>query len=67
LKFRTFTIIKDMLRAIIIDDMDNIRQKNMAVIKQYCPDVAIIAEADSVASGVAAIKKYLPDLVFFGC
>jgi two-component system LytT family response regulator len=53
-----------MLRAIIIDDMNNIRQKNIAVIKQYCPNVAIIAEADSVASGVAAIKKYLPDLVF---
>ncbi|RZJ89655.1 MAG: response regulator transcription factor [Chryseobacterium sp.] len=53
-----------MLRAIIIDDMDNIRRKNMVVIKQYCPDVAIIAEADSVVSGVAAIRKYLPDLVF---
>ncbi|OJV54152.1 MAG: hypothetical protein BGO31_12410 [Bacteroidetes bacterium 43-16] len=53
-----------MLRAIIIDDIDNIRQKNIAVIKQYCPDVAIIAEADSVASGVAAIQKYLPELVF---
>jgi len=53
-----------MLRTIVIDDMDNIRQKNVAVIKQYCPNVAVIAEADGVASGVAAIKKYLPDLVF---
>lgn len=53
-----------MLRAIIVDDINNIRQKNIAIIKQYCPNVAIIAEADSVASGVIAIKKYLPDLVF---
>ena len=53
-----------MLKAIIIDDIDHIRQKNMAVIQQHCPNVAIIAEANSVASGVAAIKKYLPDLVF---
>ena len=53
-----------MLRAIIIDDIDSIRQKNTALIQQYCPGVAIIAEADSVAAGVAAIKKYLPDLVF---
>lgn len=53
-----------MLRAIIIDDIHNIRQKNIAVIKQYCADVAIIAEADSVASGLVAIQKYLPDLVF---
>lgn len=53
-----------MLRAIIIDDIDNIRQKNAALIQEHCPNVAIIAEADSVATGVAAIKKYLPDLVF---
>jgi two-component system LytT family response regulator len=53
-----------MLRAIVIDDIDAIRQKNTAVIKQHCPGVAVIAEANSVQTGVAAIKKYLPDLVF---
>ena len=53
-----------MLRAIIIDDIDTIRQKNTAVIKEHCPNVAIIAEADSVKSGVEAIRKYVPDLVF---
>ena len=53
-----------MLRAIIIDDIDTIRTKNTAVIREYCPNVAIIAEANSVESGVEAIKKYLPDLVF---
>jgi len=53
-----------MLRAIIIDDIDTIRQKNASVIREYCPNVAIIAEADSVKTGVEAIKKYLPDLVF---
>lgn len=53
-----------MLRAIIIDDINTIRQKNMDLIQEYCPDVAIIAEADSVESGIKAIQKYLPDLVF---
>lgn len=53
-----------MLRAIIIDDIDTIRHKNMLLIQQYCPGVAVIAEADSVATGVAAIRKFLPDLVF---
>src|SRR5688572_25744234 len=53
-----------MLRAIIVDDIHTIREKNIALIQQHCPNVAIIAEADSVASGVVAIKKYLPDLVF---
>jgi len=53
-----------MLRAIIIDDIDSIRKKNSALIAEYCPNVAIIAEADSVASGVEAIRKYVPELVF---
>lgn len=53
-----------MLRAIIIDDIDAIRSKNIALITEHCPNVAIIAEADSVETGVEVIKKYLPDLVF---
>ena len=53
-----------MLRAIIIDDIEAIRQVNIAVIQQYSPEVAIIAEADSVKTGVEAIRKFLPDLVF---
>jgi two-component system LytT family response regulator len=53
-----------MLRAIIIDDIDAIRQKNSALIAEYCPNVALIAEADSVESGVEAIRKFVPDLVF---
>ena len=53
-----------MLRAIIIDDIDTIRKKNTELIQEHCHDVAIIAEADSVESGVKAIQKYLPDLVF---
>lgn len=53
-----------MLRAIIIDDIHAIRQKNTAIIKEHCPEVAIIAEADSVETGVAAIRQYLPDLIF---
>lgn len=53
-----------MLRAIIVDDIDSIRTKNIDLIKQHCSNVAIIAEANNVESGVDAIKKYLPDLVF---
>ncbi|HEX9980925.1 MAG TPA: LytTR family DNA-binding domain-containing protein [Flavobacterium sp.] len=53
-----------MLRAIIIDDIDSIRLKNAAIIRENCPNVAIIGEANSVASGVAAIRKFVPDLVF---
>lgn len=53
-----------MLRAVIIDDIENIRKKNSAVIKANCPGVTIIGEADSVESGVKLIKQVSPDLVF---
>lgn len=53
-----------MLRAIIIDDIDAIREKNAALIKEHCPNIALIAEANSVATGVEAIRKFVPDLVF---
>ena len=53
-----------MLRAILIDDIETIRTKNHALITEHCPNVAIIAEAYDVESGVRMIKQYLPDLVF---
>src|SRR6218665_528173 len=53
-----------MLRAVIIDDIDAIRNKNTELIREHCPEVAIMAEANSVASGIEVIRKFLPDLVF---
>ena len=53
-----------MLRAVIIDDIENIRKKNSAIIKANCPIVSIIGEADCVESGVKLIKQLSPDLVF---
>jgi two-component system LytT family response regulator len=53
-----------MLRAIVIDDIDNIRTKNIDVIKANCPNVVIIGQANSVESGVSLIKQIAPDLVF---
>jgi len=53
-----------MLRAVIIDDIDAIRNKNVELIREYCPNVSIMAEASDVKSGVEIIRKFLPDLVF---
>lgn len=53
-----------MLRAIIIDDVENIRAKHVDMIEKLCPDVNIVTQANDVASGVISIKKHLPDLVF---
>lgn len=53
-----------MLKAVIIDDVQRIRQEYIATIKLHCPTVSIIGQADSVASGVRLIKQLDPDLVF---
>lgn len=53
-----------MLRAVIIDDMDQIRAKNLDLIRKHCPQVSILAEASDVRSGVEVIRKFMPDLVF---
>lgn len=53
-----------MLRAVIIDDIDSIRAKNIEMIKAHCPNVAVIGQAHDVKSGVALIREILPELVF---
>lgn len=53
-----------MLRAVVIDDIENIRKKNIAIIKASCPTVSIIGQADSVESGIELISQLSPDLVF---
>lgn len=53
-----------MLRAIVIDDIESIRKKNIAIIKTHCPNVAVIGQAHSVESGVSTIRQLVPDLVF---
>lgn len=53
-----------MLRAVVIDDIETIRKKNIAIIKASCPNISIIGQADSVASGVDIIKQLSPDIVF---
>jgi two-component system LytT family response regulator len=53
-----------MLRAIVIDDIETIRKRNITIIKANCPNISIIGQADSVESGVKLIKLLLPDIVF---
>lgn len=53
-----------MLRAIVVDDIEAIRKDHIALLKNHCPNIAVIGQADSVESGVAIIKQLAPDLVF---
>lgn len=52
------------MRAILIDDEKSARTTLRSDILLYCPEITIVAEADGVKHGVAAIKEHQPDLVF---
>ncbi len=53
-----------MIKTVIIDDEAEGRNVVSNVLKNYCPEVEILGEADSVASGFNLIKKTDPHLVF---
>jgi len=52
-----------MLRTIIIDDEYSVRKALEKLLARYCPNVKLVAEAEGVEAGVAAIRKYHPDVV----
>lgn len=53
-----------MLKAIIIDDEAKSRDVLETLISKFVEGVSVVATADSVTTGVNAIKKHDPDLVF---
>jgi len=53
-----------MITAILIDDDINLRNGMKGLLSLYAPEITIIGEADSVASGVEAIEKLHPQVVF---
>ena len=53
-----------MIRGIIVEDEIRSRDTLRGLLKRYCKNVEIIAEADSYRSGLAAIRKHHPDVVF---
>jgi len=54
----------EMLRAVIIDDEAPMRQTLETMLKTACPNVKLAAMADGVRTGVEAIRRNHPDLVF---
>lgn len=53
-----------MIKAVIIDDEENARFTLANYLTMYCPEISILGEADGVESGVVAINKHQPDVVF---
>jgi len=53
-----------MLRALIIDDEDHMRDTLIKLLASHCPEVVVVGQASGVSTGMAAINEYMPELVF---
>ncbi len=53
-----------MLRAVIVEDEKRSRETLSGLLKLYCKNVEVVAEADGVKSGISAITEYKPDIIF---
>jgi two-component system LytT family response regulator len=53
-----------MLTAVIVEDEKRSRESLNGLLNLYCKNVTVVAEADGVKSGIAAIEKNKPDIVF---
>ena len=52
------------IKSIIVDDEKHGRENLAGILRQYCPDVDLLGDADSVDAAVLLIQKTNPDLVF---
>ncbi len=52
------------MKAIIIDDEKDSSQILANYIGKYCPDVVVCGFGESVSTGLEAIQKHTPDIVF---
>ncbi len=53
-----------MIKALIIDDVEKARIALRSDLKNYCPNVEVIGEAEGVESGVQLIRQTNPDVIF---
>lgn len=52
------------IKSIIVDDEKHGRENLAGILRQYCPDVDLLGDAESVDAAVLQIQKHNPDLVF---
>ena len=52
-----------MLRTLIIDDEQHVRDTLMNMLEMNCPEVRIVGQASGVLSGIAAIRELQPELI----
>ena len=47
-------------KALVIDDESASRKNTVSMLKQYCPEIEVIGEADSGLSGKKSIQELQP-------
>ena len=52
------------MKAVIIEDEKNGREILTRLLERHCPEILVCAEADSMDSGMRAIQKHTPEVVF---
>ena len=52
------------ISALVVDDEKNGRENLSGMIKNYCPQVKIVADANSVAQAIVEIQDHQPQLIF---
>jgi two-component system LytT family response regulator len=53
-----------MIQALLVDDEQNSRDTLKGKLELFCPEVEVVAEADSVAAAAEALQKHKPGLLF---
>ena len=52
------------MRAVIVEDEEHSRNNLKIILSTYFPEIKVVDEADSEESGIKAINRCIPDLVF---
>ena len=53
-----------MITTILIDDDANLRSGMRMMLERFAPEILVLGEADSVESGILAIEKFKPNVIF---
>lgn len=53
-----------MITAVLIDDDKHLRKGMKGLLERYASEILIIGEAESVKTGILALEKYQPQVVF---
>ena len=52
------------IKSIIVDDEKHGRENLAGILKQYCSEIELLGEANSVESAISLVQEFNPDLIF---